>query len=486
MTLRNKAAGADTLGADGDKGDVTVGGTGTTLTIDANAVTYAKMQDVSAGDKVLGRITGSGDPEEIACTAAGRALLDDANAAAQRTTLGLGTAAVAATGDFEAAGVVATHAAGVGHPAFTGDSGAGGVKGMVPAPAAGDAAAGKYMKADGTWATPPGSLDITGLTAETAPADADTMPIYDASATANRKVTLAEMRAYMAEHIAQVRFLYSSTAQVALYPFGGSLVEVNGEIVDVGSGLTRLSSANLINSTGADAGAACGASTIYYAYVSNSLASFSPSTLRLSTTSPTGIHVGAALSAGYDDFYLGTSGNARHWRFVGMCRTDGSTLFQDTATQRFVASYYNRLNRHLISCPAYASGNTQTSWTTTSTTWARANAGTGSRIEWLSFGDESVSLMGQGLSTSSGSYWNSLGVGLDSTTDAVVESTTYVTSATNATMMVQYATTPAVGYHYAELMVKVGGGTGTYVADNARSGAVADPYITYISGMIRC
>lgn len=40
---------------------------------------------------------------------------------------------------------------------FVGDSGAGGVKGAVPAPAAGDAAAGKFLKADGTWAVPPGS-----------------------------------------------------------------------------------------------------------------------------------------------------------------------------------------------------------------------------------------------------------------------------------------------------------------------------------------
>jgi hypothetical protein len=58
------------------------------------AVTYAKLQDVSATDKLLGRSTaGSGDVEEITCTAAGRALLDDANAATQRSTLGLGTLA---------------------------------------------------------------------------------------------------------------------------------------------------------------------------------------------------------------------------------------------------------------------------------------------------------------------------------------------------------------------------------------------------------
>jgi len=39
---------------------------------------------------------------------------------------------------------------------MTGDSGTGGAKGLVPAPAAGDAAAGKYLKANGTWSVPPG------------------------------------------------------------------------------------------------------------------------------------------------------------------------------------------------------------------------------------------------------------------------------------------------------------------------------------------
>jgi len=53
------------------------------------AVVYAKIQDISDTDKILGRSTaGAGVTEEIACTAAGRALLDDANAAAQLVTLG--------------------------------------------------------------------------------------------------------------------------------------------------------------------------------------------------------------------------------------------------------------------------------------------------------------------------------------------------------------------------------------------------------------
>ena len=74
-------------------GEVTASGPGSVAATIANdAVTYAKMQNVSATDKVLGRVTaGAGNVEEIACTAAGRAILDDANAAAQATTLGLGT-----------------------------------------------------------------------------------------------------------------------------------------------------------------------------------------------------------------------------------------------------------------------------------------------------------------------------------------------------------------------------------------------------------
>jgi hypothetical protein len=45
----------------------------------------------AATDRVLGRVTtGGGAGEEITCTAAGRALLDDATAADQRTTLGVG------------------------------------------------------------------------------------------------------------------------------------------------------------------------------------------------------------------------------------------------------------------------------------------------------------------------------------------------------------------------------------------------------------
>lgn len=165
-------------------------------------VTYAKMQNVSATDKILGRATaGAGVVEEITCTATARSLLDDTSVGAMRTTLGLAT--VAATGSYSdlsgtptlgalaALSTVGTsqidassvtnaklanmnahtfkgnNTAGAAAPTdltatqltaelngMVGDSGSGGTKGLVPAPGVGDAAADKHLKADGTWEIP--------------------------------------------------------------------------------------------------------------------------------------------------------------------------------------------------------------------------------------------------------------------------------------------------------------------------------------------
>jgi hypothetical protein len=74
---------------DGDKGDITVSASGATWTVDNDAVTYAKMQNVSATSRLLGRKTGgAGDTEECTLSEA----LDFIGSAAQGDILYRGAA----------------------------------------------------------------------------------------------------------------------------------------------------------------------------------------------------------------------------------------------------------------------------------------------------------------------------------------------------------------------------------------------------------
>lgn len=69
---------AGILVADGDKGDITVSGTGATWTVDNGAITYAKIQNVSASPRVLGRTTaGAGVIEELTTTGTGNVVFSD-------------------------------------------------------------------------------------------------------------------------------------------------------------------------------------------------------------------------------------------------------------------------------------------------------------------------------------------------------------------------------------------------------------------------
>lgn len=70
---------------------------------------------------------------------------------------------------------------------MTGDSGTGGLKGLVPAPGAGDTAAGKYLKAGGTWATPP---NTGGWDAIITKANSDTVT-NSTTLTADSELTFA-------------------------------------------------------------------------------------------------------------------------------------------------------------------------------------------------------------------------------------------------------------------------------------------------------
>jgi hypothetical protein len=114
--LSGTNTGDQTITLTGDVGSNS--GTGTlTTTIGAGAVTNTKLANMS-GSSLKGRASGVGSPQDLSMSDVNNML-----------------------------------------PIMSGDSGAGGVKGLVPAPAAGKAAANTFLKADGTWTAP----DINNL-----------------------------------------------------------------------------------------------------------------------------------------------------------------------------------------------------------------------------------------------------------------------------------------------------------------------------------
>ena len=96
-TASNVTTNANLTGDITSVGNATSIAAGVIVNADVNtsaAIAFSKLANVSATDRLLGRSTaGAGAIEEVVCTAAGRALIDDVDAAAQRTTLGLGTIA---------------------------------------------------------------------------------------------------------------------------------------------------------------------------------------------------------------------------------------------------------------------------------------------------------------------------------------------------------------------------------------------------------
>jgi len=111
------------------------------------------------------------------------------------------------------------------------------------------------------------------------------------------------------------RLKRNSTTQYQIEPVSVGIkdfVYVNDERVDISTPKTNNMSDNLLTATGTDSGGSAAGSTLYNSYLSNSLASYAPSSLRLSATAPT-------------NRYLAASGNGANWLFVGALETDGST-----------------------------------------------------------------------------------------------------------------------------------------------------------------
>jgi hypothetical protein len=144
-------------------GDVTAAAASATLTIANDAVTNAKLADVATAT-FKGRTTaGSGDPEDLTVTQA-TALLNN----------------------------------------VVGDAGAGGTKGLVPAPAAGNAAAGYYLSAAGTFSLPDPGTTIHFQASTATAANARSVGAISTTSVAAAPIVSAGKTAYFMAVIAAI------------------------------------------------------------------------------------------------------------------------------------------------------------------------------------------------------------------------------------------------------------------------------------------
>jgi len=190
------------------------------------------------------------------------------------------------------------------------------------------------------------------------------------------------------------RLTLESATQLSLRPYNGKHVGVSGQLVEIPwladqtiVGFTVDTSATLISSDGLNTGLTPSASTVYYVYVSNGFAKYAPKQLRLSSSSRSTNKFGVN--------YLGTSENATNWRYVGMVKTidagGGVPNFVDSETQRFVINWNNPRPLKMFTCPGYVDQVAPVSYAeTTSANWKEIHGGVGSRLSFLSHGQDVV------------------------------------------------------------------------------------------------
>lgn len=132
------------------------------------AIAFSKLATLSSANILVGSagnvatsvaVTGDVTISNAGVTAIGANKVVNSMLAQMAQSTVKGRAAGAGTGD--PVDLTATQATAILNN-MVGDSGAGGTKGLVPAPAAGDAAANKFLKADGSWASTAGSGDVVG------------------------------------------------------------------------------------------------------------------------------------------------------------------------------------------------------------------------------------------------------------------------------------------------------------------------------------
>lgn len=226
----------------------------------------------------------------------------------------------------------------------------------------------------------------------------------------------------------------------------------------------------LLGSTGGGLSTAMAASTLYYIYINPD------GVVRASATAPLYSYDGVQV--------LNTVLGARDWLFIGYARTNGSTQFVDTATDRLVINYYNRRRLKMLLTPGYVDDDLDSFYTYTAATFGLLNGGTGSIGSYIANGEDAAEfgMNLEGTAPAAASFL--LGIGDDSSTTA--DAVTQVGSAATITGQPKLVTVPSQGYHTVTMLgaVSVALAVGTVNADGPRRGGATDPKMTCLYGTV--
>lgn len=243
--------------------------------------------------------------------------------------------------------------------------------------------------------------------------------------------------ALVRQHLHGQCVMAKSGANIVLLPRNGNKIIINGVVCTVPAAGVSL----------APTGLTPDALYYVYAYMSGGSMALEASATGHSTDATTGVEI--------------KTGAATH-TLVGMVRPITGPAFADTAAQRFVRSWFNRVGLK-------ARQSLQALRSTTSLSPVETN--TADRCAWLSWADERLCILGQangynsgaGYQTSMGIYVDGASVGLDTGFGAPVAN--YVESISTLPTVASLAE----GYHYASMMFYVTAGTGSL---NTNSGMV--------------
>lgn len=220
--------------------------------------------------------------------------------------------------------------------------------------------------------------------------------------------------------------LVKSGSNLVLNPFRGNLLTINSAVETIPDAGVTLTTSGLSNST------------LYYvyAYMNSGTMTLEAVTTAYATQAGTGVMIksGAATRT-----------------LVGMCYLTGSA-FVDSATQRFVRSWFND--------PGVSGTNAlATNVNVTSASFAELNSA--KRVEFLTWAGESIVATISGLASPrlSAAARMYLGIGLDSTTTASEVNMAHSNDAgIERAISVSYATVPGEGYHYGTILGRTDSG----------------------------